>query len=355
MEEFSKRHKDRHTEVGTDIPCIWNKPRKVSQPLTINSIDIRSCPTDTLPIEPNTMQYNPSTQSTFSTTEIEKRIYNICKGNDSVFLHILSNSSDDESEELIPLTMQQLAEKAKCGDKNNKETSVELIKSYHNSSIIANTEERTREQADNSEWFKYRTGRITASLFSSVNHFKFGDNLENYITKKIYNTDGITFKTKAMEFGTTHEPIARQMYFRKYKAEHKNAHLSTCGLFVSKKTPYIGASPDGVVSCKCCGKGIIEIKCSDLYKDKTPYEACLLSQNKYHLCLDENQLVHLKTDSPWYVQIQGQMGVCEVNWCDFIFYTLKSFICERIYFDKEFFDDIVQKCDRFFEKYMSVD
>lgn len=135
-------------------------------------------------------------------------------------------------------------------------------------------------------------------MFSSVKHFKFGDNPENYITKKIYNTDGITFKTKAMEFRTTHEPIARQMYFRKYKAEHKHAHLSTCGLFVSQKTPYIGASPDGVVSCKCCGKGIIEIKCSDLYKDKTPYEACLLSQNKYNLCLDENQLVHLKPDSP---------------------------------------------------------
>jgi hypothetical protein len=57
----------------------------------------------------NQTLYHPSTQSTLSTTEIEKLyLYNICKGNDSVFLHTLSNSSDesdDESEELIPLTM----------------------------------------------------------------------------------------------------------------------------------------------------------------------------------------------------------------------------------------------------------
>ena len=38
-----------------------------------------------------------------------------------------------------------------------------------------------------------------------------------------------------------------------------------------------------------------------------------------------------------------------------IFNTLKSFICEGIYFDTEFFDNVVQKCDRFFEKYISVD
>jgi hypothetical protein len=40
-----------------------------------------------------------------------------------------------------------------------------------------------------------------------------------------------------------------------------------------------------------------------------------------------------------YIQIQGQMGVCEDNWCDFIFYTFKSYICERIYFNKEVFDE----------------
>jgi len=60
------------------------------------------------------------------------------------------------------------------------------------------------------------------------------DNVNGY---KLFlaNTDGITFNTKSLEFGTTHEPIARQLYFRKYKVEHKNAHLSTCGLFLSKK------------------------------------------------------------------------------------------------------------------------
>jgi hypothetical protein len=79
------------------------------------------------------------------------------------------------------------------------------------------------------------------------------------------------------------------------------------------------------------------------------------SQSRYYLFLDENQHECLKTDSPWYDQIQRQIGVCEVTWCHIMFYTLKSFICERIYLDKEFVDDLEQKCDRFFKKYMSVD
>jgi hypothetical protein len=41
-----------------------------------------------------------------------------------------------------------------------------------------------------------------------------------------------------------------------------------------------------------------------------------------------------------YIQIQGQMGVCEDNWCDFIFNTFKSIMCERIYFDKEVVDEM---------------
>jgi hypothetical protein len=41
-----------------------------------------------------------------------------------------------------------------------------------------------------------------------------------------------------------------------------------------------------------------------------------------------------------YIQIQGQMGVCEDNGCDFMFYTFKSYICERIYFNKEVFDEM---------------
>lgn len=46
----------------------------------------------------------------------------------------------------------------------------------------------------------------------------------------------------------------------------------------------------------------------------------------YHVALDENENVRLKIDSSWYIQIQGQLGVCYKNWCDCIFYK-ERFYC----------------------------
>ncbi|XP_062581899.1 uncharacterized protein LOC134243679 [Saccostrea cucullata] len=37
---FCDRHKDRHTEVGTDVKCVWDKPRKESKPCRVKEICI---------------------------------------------------------------------------------------------------------------------------------------------------------------------------------------------------------------------------------------------------------------------------------------------------------------------------
>lgn len=37
-------------------------------------------------------------------------------------------------------------------------------------------------------------------------------------------------------------------------------HCSETGIFVYKDYPYLAASPNGVTECKCCGKGLLEIK-----------------------------------------------------------------------------------------------
>ena len=36
--------------------------------------------------------------------------------------------------------------------------------------------------------------------------------------------------------------------------------VSDSGLFVSTEHPYLGASPDGLATCDCCGAGGCEIK-----------------------------------------------------------------------------------------------
>ena len=42
---------------------------------------------------------------------------------------------------------------------------------------------------------------------------------------------------------------------------HKDVKVEPCGLFVLQNKSFLGASPDAVVSCSCCGKGVLESKC----------------------------------------------------------------------------------------------
>lgn len=49
------------------------------------------------------------------------------------------------------------------------------------------------------------------------------------------------------------------MYFEHSKITHRSLKINQCGLFIDKNYPYIGASPDGIVLCKCCGKGLLDM------------------------------------------------------------------------------------------------
>ena len=39
----------------------------------------------------------------------------------------------------------------------------------------------------------------------------------------------------------------------------KKAKLELSGLHVDELNPFMGASPDSLMSCKCCGDGLVEV------------------------------------------------------------------------------------------------
>ena len=45
-------------------------------------------------------------------------------------------------------------------------------------------------------------------------------------------------------------------------SKHETFNAEKCGTFLGKIKFYIAGSPDGIVTCKCHGKGPIEMKCS---------------------------------------------------------------------------------------------
>lgn len=177
----------------------------------------------------------------------------------------------------------------------------------------------------------HRRGRITASNFSSILSFRYTESTENYISKRVMGT-------------------FCQLYFVDYKKNHQKPKMDLSSLHVDEVHPFLGASPDGLISCKCCGEGLLEMKCSYLFKNKTPQEAC--TDHHYHVYLDHNNSVRLKESSSWYTQIQGQMGVCKKPWCHFILYTKKGIAVDRIYFDNQLYEKIVKASKKFSEKYI---
>ena len=55
--------------------------------------------------------------------------------------------------------------------------------------------------------------------------------------------------------------------------EHPGLSVCKSGLVIHPLYPYMGASPDGLIKCRCCGPGVLEVKCPFSCKDKSFTEA----------------------------------------------------------------------------------
>ena len=309
--------------------------------MEIDHIDIRADPTRPPTLTPTAHRCRPITAEV-DDSNISRQLKEICKGIDSLILQTLYSPSDDSEEEFDLPTMSDIVNVSS----NNRDEILNDLKKGFDASVIDEIEKSTRGQSENQEWFNHRRGRITASVVPSVMTCRFDSNVrENWISREVLGTSS-RVSAASLDFGRTHEPIARQMYREQYEILHKSAGIQETGLFIDPSHPFIGASPDGLVSCKCCGEGLLEIKCSYMHQNKTPQEAC--NDHHYHVYLDENRNVCLKTSSSWYIQVQTQLRGCQKPWCDCILFTKKGFIVDRIYKDSELYESIVARCEKFF-------
>ena len=71
----------------------------------------------------------------------------------------------------------------------------------------------------------------------------------------------------AIKWGVQNECVTRQQHTDLMSVEHEGFACSLTGLWINPLYPHIRVSPDGVIMCNCCGKGLVEIKC--LYSAKT--------------------------------------------------------------------------------------
>ena len=121
-------------------------------------------------------------------------------------------------------------------------------------------EQETTAQSQSKFWFKQRAGRVTASKMKAVCHTNLAHPSHSLI-KTICYPQEFSFSSKQTAYGSKNEKKACELYYKTSVKDHDDFEFSESGLIINPKWPVIGASPDGVVSCTCCGKGVLEIKC----------------------------------------------------------------------------------------------
>jgi hypothetical protein len=141
----------------------------------------------------------------------------------------------------------------------------------YSSEEVEAVEKLTQGQSSNEHWKKYRVGVVTASVIHNVKTKV--ETVSNPDSKRSKGTDDLVNQMCLLEggpnpnlfnlkYGREMEEPARKKYIAFKEGEgHVNINVQTSGLILSKQHSFIAASPDGIVTCDCCNKGLVELKC----------------------------------------------------------------------------------------------
>ena len=213
--------------------------------------------------------------------------------------------------------------------------------------------EKTADQSADVDhmWEAQRRGRITASNFGDACKRK--TNMSGLTKRIIYGKNKCT---AAMRYGNENENRAREDYLSNLRSTSPNAVVKKTGLHIPHQHPWLGASPDGLVTDPSSNnpEGLLEIKCPFRAKDTTLVELCTekrhKSSNMFLKYQPSTKSFTLKRTHSYYFQVQGQMLVTGRSWCDFYVWTPRrdDRVRERIHLDRSFTDIIFKQLQKFY-------
>ena len=181
-----------------------------------------------------------------------------------------------------------------------------------NRNMAAAVQKETVKQAASKSWFKIRAARVTASRMKQACRTDPAMPSQSLV-KAICYPDVYQFSTKGTRWGCEHEIQARTKYEAIQSRSHTKLSVEESGLILHPSWPHLGASPDGIVKCHCCGKGVIEIKCPLCNSDKAVEET--VANGNSCLKTAEAGSVHLNKNHAYCYQVQ--IFICEVKYCNF--------------------------------------
>ena len=176
-------------------------------------------------------------------------------------------------------------------------------------------ERDTREQSKSKSWFLHRQYRITASKSYRAAVIKESTSPSKAISDILYPKD---VSTESMKQGLQMEPHILTRYVEhQHNCGHKGLTVAKVGLVVGKLSDgFLGASPDGIVTDPTAvePKGILEMKYIQTEKGESLKDALL----RKHICVKDEDQVHINCNHKYYCQIQQGMYLTETKWADFV-------------------------------------
>ena len=146
--------------------------------------------------------------------------------------------------------------------------------------------------------------------------------LASFLQRKLAPT---FYGTAATKYGLEHEQDALSAYRDYCRKQGKAISIHPCGVVVDKCEPWLAASPDGLVRDPFNNEGetngCVEVKCPIKCKSMTIPDAaktdgfCLIFVNGVH---------SLSKTHAYYYQVQTQLHVTKLQWCDFVVWSAQD-------------------------------
>ena len=186
----------------------------------------------------------------------------------------------------------------------NDEEKERLVKLKKYRKILTTLKKMPLVKQRSKEWHELRKNRLTASDLADA----IANNNKAIIKKKAglyHDNSNICYKNlKPLVWGTMFEPMATRCYSQK----NNDIIVNEFGLIPDKKLKHFGASPDGITELGI----MIEIKCPISRK-----------------------IIDGEIPEKYYMQIQGQLAVCNLEECDYVECGFKIFDSKEEYLADE--------------------
>ena len=335
LEDYGKSHNDVYSESvsSTSQPCEWNKPRKrklspkridevrpikhqygkVPRMAAAPSTDLyKACPTLQESVFPKLLDdlriVNPQC-ALFTAIEKHNTVSSdhdiisdlnvgateelFCEDPSSFSLNKVPEQHAPE-QETVNLNHEQPFHLG-CispfsalppGSSEIKEKAIRVKRKLtFNENKIQLVEKKTRLQSQDSNWYLYRKGRITASKCKRVASLK-PTTSPSKALKELLLCDRVP-QTSAMLQGLESEDDTVDTFLSKMEMEGKHGFSFTkCGFFISKTHGFLGASPDRIIQDpKEDSPGVAELKFLEVKENETLADVLL----RQHICVKRKE------------------------------------------------------------------